>query len=124
MGGSIVLIFSSFFLHAKYKKHLPDSATYSCRNANLMRILCVAEKPSAAKQIASILSQSNYQVVSFGFLLFFCCSSKRVYFFFSRCHFYLYIFFWWRCATCAAFEIKSFKKKNKKGKTKQNNSYD
>lgn len=28
------------------------------------RVLCVAEKPSAAKKIAEILSQSNYQTVS------------------------------------------------------------
>lgn len=28
-----------------------------------MRVLCVAEKPSAAKKIAEILSQSDYQVV-------------------------------------------------------------
>lgn len=31
----------------------------------LMRVLCVAEKPSAAKKIAEILSQSDYQTVSY-----------------------------------------------------------
>lgn len=29
-----------------------------------MRVLCVAEKPSAAKKIAEILSQNNFTTVS------------------------------------------------------------
>lgn len=54
-------------------------------NEKRMRVLCVAEKPSAAKAIASILSQSSYTIVNTPLFLYVCvCIYHRLTFFICK----------------------------------------